>query len=160
MIPASWQTACYNFLMTNYNPNTDQSSRIGNCRLHPRALKGISLFNAHLFFEAHEELEIAWREEPDTVREVYRGILQVAVGYHHWSRKNYNGALKMFHSCRKWLAPFVPAYGGIQVAPILEDVDRLETILLSAMTGNTDIPTPDFPPIHILPTNPDGNHDG
>jgi len=105
-------------------------------------------------------LEIAWREEPDTVREVYRGILQVAVGYHHWSRKNYNGALKMFHSCRKWLAPFVPAYGGIQVAPILEDVDRLETILLSAMTGNTDIPTPDFPPIHILPTNPDGNHDG
>jgi len=35
-----------------------------NAILDPRAIKGIHLFNQKKFFAAHEELELAWRDEP------------------------------------------------------------------------------------------------
>ena len=38
--------------------------------LHPKALEGLRLFNAEKYFEAHEELELAWREEKGKIREL------------------------------------------------------------------------------------------
>ena len=47
--------------------------------LHPKAVEGLELFNRGHYFEAHEALEAAWREETHPVRELYRGILQAGV---------------------------------------------------------------------------------
>ena len=68
-----------------------------NCNgtLHVKAVEGMKLMNEKKFFEAHEELEIAWNEEKGKVRELYQGILQMAVTYLHITRGNYDGAVKV-----------------------------------------------------------------
>jgi predicted metal-dependent hydrolase len=97
---------------------------------HPMALKGITFFNAHKYFEAHEELELAWREERGAIRDLYRGILQVGLGYYHILRGNFPGARKMFMRCRGWLAPYPPACRGIDVETLRQDFTRAEVELL------------------------------
>ncbi len=53
------------------------------------ALRGLEYFNMGHYFEAHEYLEAAWKAERRKIREVYRAVLQVAVGYYHLTRGNY-----------------------------------------------------------------------
>ena len=101
-------------------------------KLHPKAIEGMILFNDGKFFEAHEELEIAWRDEKGPVRDLYRGILQVAVTYLHITRGNYNGAIKVYGRSLKWLSDWPDACRGIQVQnlrdtakAVIEEVKRL-----------------------------------
>lgn len=93
--------------------------------LHPKAIEGMKLFNTHKFFEAHEELEDAWREEKGEVRNLYRGILQVAVVYLHITRGNYDGAVKVYERCIKWLKPWPNICKGIQVEKLRNDLENV-----------------------------------
>ncbi len=99
--------------------------------LHPKALLGLQLFNSGKYFEAHEELELAWRDEPGPVREVYRGILQVGVAYYHILNRNYPGAVKMFKRAWSWLKPYPNQCRGIDLARFLTDARRVETEIIS-----------------------------
>lgn len=98
---------------------------IENCkgRLHPKAIEGLKLFNEKQFFETHEELEDAWREEKGAIRELYRGILQVAVVYLHITRGNYDGAIKVYERCIKWLKDWPDVCRGIQVGKLRNDLE-------------------------------------
>jgi len=98
--------------------------------LHPLALKGIQFYNAGDYFMAHEELELAWREERGAIRDVYRGILQVGLGYYHILRMNYPGAVKMFQRCRQWLDPFPDTCRGINLERLRSDFLLAEAALL------------------------------
>jgi uncharacterized protein len=102
------------------------------CRgpLHPEALHGLHLFNAGEYFEAHEALEIAWRDEQGPVRDLYRGILQVGVAYYHIQRGNYRGARKMFERCRQWLHPFPASCSGIDLDGLRRDFLAVEEKLI------------------------------
>jgi predicted metal-dependent hydrolase len=88
------------------------------------ALKGMVLFNERQYFEAHEELELAWKEESGPIRELYRGILQVAVAYLQINRRNFRGALKMFLRVRQWLDPLPDECLGVDVARLRADALR------------------------------------
>lgn len=98
--------------------------------LHPQALVGLELFNQGAYFEAHEALETAWREESGPTRDLYRGILQVAVAYHHILRGNYPGAIKLFQRCRQWLAPFPNTCNGINLLQFRQDFEHVEAEIL------------------------------
>jgi predicted metal-dependent hydrolase len=54
--------------------------------------EGIIFFNAGRYFEAHEAWEDMWREARGPLRFFYQGLVQAAVGLHHLSRGNLNGA--------------------------------------------------------------------
>ena len=110
-------------LIQKYARSTDPTLLTADCKGKPStlALKGIELFNRQEFFEAHEELEHAWNEEPGPARELYRGILQVAVAYLQVTRQNYNGALKMFLRMRQWLDPLPDKCRGVDVAQLRAD---------------------------------------
>jgi hypothetical protein len=110
-------------LVEKYARRVDERALADACsgELSDRALKGIALFNQHEFFEAHEELEHAWNDEPDPARELYRGILQVAVAYLQITRGNYNGAMKMFLRMRQWLDPLPDECRGVDVAQLRAD---------------------------------------
>jgi predicted metal-dependent hydrolase len=97
--------------------------------LHPKAIEGMKLFNEKKFFEAHEELETAWRAEKGEVRELYRGILQVAVFYLHITRGNYAGALKVYERSMKWLKIFPDIHFGIQVKKLRGDAENIASAL-------------------------------
>ncbi len=90
---------------------------------HPKAIEGIKLFNEGEFFEAHEELETAWREETDRVRDLYRGILQIAVTYLHITRGNYDGAVKVYGRSLKWLKSWGDVCRGIHVKKLRDDAE-------------------------------------
>jgi predicted metal-dependent hydrolase len=83
--------------------------------LDPMVIRGLDLFNSRHFFEAHEVLESAWRAEKGIIREMYRGILQVSVGYFHLQNGNYSGARKMIQRAHRWLSPFLPVCRGINL---------------------------------------------
>ena len=90
--------------------------------LHPEALHGIELFNAGEYFEAHEALETAWREEPGSIRDLYQGILQVAVTYLHIQRGNYGGAMKVSARCKLKLDKWPATCRGVDVAALRRDL--------------------------------------
>lgn len=93
------------------------------------AERGLELFNQREYFEAHEALELAWREETGPIRELYRGILQIAVAYYHIQRGNYRGASKMFLRSRTWLNPFPGQCRGVDLTGFRSDFSRVEEML-------------------------------
>ena len=110
-------------LIQQYARVFDYAGLQADCSGRPSALalKGMALFNQRQYFEAHEELELAWKEETGPIRELYRGILQVAVAYLQINRRNFRGALKMFLRVRQWLDPLPNACLGVDVARLRAD---------------------------------------
>lgn len=53
------------------------------------------LLDAGRPFAAHEVLEAAWKNSPDTERELWRGLAQLAVGLTHVQRGNARGAVAL-----------------------------------------------------------------
>src|SRR6185369_1071221 len=116
----------YTLLMTEF------INDLCNAPLHPQAAEGLRLFNAGEYFEAHEALEDAWNAETSEVRNLYRGILQIAVTYLHVTRGNYNGAVKVYGRSQKWLKDWADVCRGINVeklrhdaAAVMQEVQRL-----------------------------------
>ncbi|HEX2499053.1 MAG TPA: DUF309 domain-containing protein, partial [Actinomycetes bacterium] len=46
-------------------------------------------------FQAHEVLEVAWKAAPDSERDLWRGLAQLAVGLTHAQRGNLVGAARL-----------------------------------------------------------------
>ncbi|MFV1950250.1 MAG: DUF309 domain-containing protein [Anaerolineales bacterium] len=97
--------------------------------IHPRARRGIELFNKGEYFEAHEELEGAWLETQPPERDLYQGILQIGLAYYHISRGNYGGALKMFHRGQLKLENLSVSMMGINISQFIEDASIVESNL-------------------------------
>ena len=81
------------------------------------------LFNDGRYFEAHEELEAAWREERGKVRELYQGILEAAVTYLHIRRGNYDGAIKVYGRSMRWLESWPEICRGADVGQLRRDLN-------------------------------------
>jgi len=106
---------------------TDSVDNPCNAPLHPQAAEGLRLFNAGEYFEAHEALEYAWKEEKGEVRELYRGILQIGVVYLHVTRRNYNGAVKVYSRSQRWLKDWPEICRGIEVGKLRRDAEAVIT---------------------------------
>ena len=106
---------------------TISSNDLCNAPLHPQAAEGLRLFNAGHYFEAHEALEDAWNAEPGKVRELYRGILQIAVVYLHITRGNYAGAIKVYGRSQRWMKDWPDVCRGIQVDELRRNVENVMT---------------------------------
>lgn len=102
---------------------TDSLIDLCNDPLHPQAAEGLRLFNAGKYFESHEALEAAWNEETGPVRDLYRGILQIAVVYLHITRRNYNGAVKVYGRSQKWLKEWPAICRGIHVEELRRNAE-------------------------------------
>jgi uncharacterized protein len=122
---------------SNDVPQVERAASPVDCNtpLPSDAIQGLEYFNAGKYFEAHEELETAWRREKGPIRELYRGILQVAVAYYHIQRGNYTGGLKMFRRCRQRLDPFPDECCGVNLARLRQDFERVERQVLALEPG-------------------------
>ena len=81
----------------------------------PRFLEGVNHFNAGEFFEAHEVWEDLWMECPAAERRFVQALIQAAVAVYHLARQ-LRGARRLFHSGRRYMEPYRPAYMGLDVA--------------------------------------------
>ena len=96
-----------------------------NAPLPPHAVEGFRLFNAGRYFEAHEALEDAWKQETGRVRDLYRGILQIAVVYLHITRGNYPGAVKVYARSQKWLRDWSLVCRGVHIDDLKRNAENV-----------------------------------
>ena len=85
--------------------------------------KGIELFDAGLYWEAHEAWEEAWtpdRHGPD--RGFWKGLIQVAAGSLHYTRHNRRGAINKWRGGLDYLEPYRPAHHGVDLEPLVAAV--------------------------------------
>ncbi len=87
----------------------------------PGLLAGIAQFNAGEYWACHETLEDLWRPEPDHIRYLYQGLLQVGVGFYHLRRGNYRGAVNKLAGGLAYLAPSAPECMGVNVARLRDE---------------------------------------
>jgi hypothetical protein len=95
------------------------------------ALRGIEEFNQGAYYSCHDDLEEAWRQEDGLGRDLYRGILQVAIAYYQIERGNFRGAQKMLLRMRQWLSPLPAECQGVNVEKLLADATAVQNLLTS-----------------------------
>jgi predicted metal-dependent hydrolase len=74
----------------------------------PELQRGIALFNAGEYFEAHEVLEAAWMQAAPADRFFLQSVIHMAVAWHHARRRNLPGALRQVDKGLKKLAGYLP----------------------------------------------------
>ena len=112
-------------------------------------LRGIEEFNRGEFFEQHETLEAIWIKEPDPVRYLYQGILQVGVGFYHWRRGNWRGAVAKLRQGLEKLESYRPSCMTIDVERLITDTTSLKQEL--ERRGAADLlpfPAAGLPQVH------------
>ena len=124
---------------TIFQPDSNQL--LCDCRqpLPTLVVQGLQVFNTGDYFEAHELLETAWRNEPRPIRELYRGILQVGVGFYHIQRENFSGAHKLFQRALGWLSPFPSICQGVNVEKTRLQTLKIDSFLISTLPNPSKV---------------------
>lgn len=105
----------------------------------PGYARGVALFNAGHFFDAHEALEDVWREAEGAEKHFLQAVIQIAVGLHHYSTGNRVGARSLLARGGKKLARYPRDYHGLDVARLRRAVVGWEKALAA------DKPAPPLP---------------
>ncbi len=63
-------------------------------------------FNTGRYFECHETIEEIWQEEQGEVRDLYKGLIQIAAAFVHISRGNFIGANRLLQTGPGYLSPY------------------------------------------------------
>lgn len=109
--------------------------------------RGLELFNRGLYWEAHEAWEEAWtpdRHGPD--RGFYKGLIQVAAGCLHYTRRNRRGTVNKWRSGADFLRAYPASHHGVAVGKLVIAVDEM----LAAMEAEP------WPALELPKINPAG----
>lgn len=60
-------------------------------------------------------LEQVWLGTSDGSKDFYKGLIQAAVAFYHWSKGNLPGALTLARSASRYLARYRPAFLDVDV---------------------------------------------
>jgi uncharacterized protein len=77
---------------------------------------GLEHIRAGRFFEAHEELEIAWRAAAPEERDFYQGLVHVAVAWYQHGRGKPVATRRQLEKALRRLEAFEPEHRGVEVA--------------------------------------------
>ena len=98
---------------------------------------GLELMRRGAFFEAHEELELAWRDASAEERDFYQGLVHVTVAWYQAGRGRPVACASQLGKAQRRLAAFAPEHRGVDVASVLAQV---ETATESVGAGRHDLP--------------------
>lgn len=103
---------------------------------------GRTLWNDQRFFEAHECLEAVWHAAPRHDRDLWQGVIQIAVAHVHRQRGNPTGAIQLYGRASQHLARYPNVWRGVAVA----DLCSYATAATAALHDGTRPPAaPVFP---------------
>lgn len=89
--------------------------------------RGIELFDAGEYFACHETFEEVWRSTDPQPRDLWQGLIQVAVGLHHaLDRGRPEVGRRVLAKGRRRLAGLPSPCAGIDVAALLAAVGKWE----------------------------------
>jgi hypothetical protein len=103
-----------------------------------RLARGIDLFNAGDYEDAHEEFEMLWLSTQGPNSDFYKGLVQASIALHHYQRGNAEGAAKLYSTHRRYLAGYLPTHRGIDVRSLLDEMQRF---LHPMVRGGAEAPT-------------------
>jgi uncharacterized protein len=84
--------------------------------------RGLELMRRGEFFEAHEELELAWRVAPVDERDFFQGLVHVTVAWYQAGRGRPVACASQLGKAQRRLAAFSPEHRGVDVASVLAQV--------------------------------------
>jgi uncharacterized protein len=88
-----------------------------------RYLAYLSYFNVERdYFECHEVMEELWLEYGRSP--LLQGLLQAAVGLHHWDNGNRSGAVKLMTAAQEKLSVYADEVLGLDLARLRLDLDQ------------------------------------
>src|SRR3954471_7837073 len=85
---------------------------------------GITLFNEHEFFDAHEVWEDIWHMAYGTKFEFYQGMIQCAVALEHYRRSNPRGVVSLYRSYSGHFKDVPALFMGLDVRDFLSRMRR------------------------------------
>jgi predicted metal-dependent hydrolase len=85
--------------------------------------RGLEAIRAARYFEAHEELEVAWRAAPIEERDFFQGLVHVAVAWYQAGRGRPVATASQLEKASRRLSPYAPAHRGVDVADVLAQVE-------------------------------------
>jgi len=89
------------------------------------------------FFEAHEELELAWRAAAAAERDFYQGLVHVTVAWYQAGRGRPVACASQLEKARRRLAAYVPSHRSVDVAGVLRQVEAASKLVAG---GSLDLP--------------------
>ena len=84
-----------------------------------RIAAGLALVREGRGFDAHELFEELWRAADPPERDLYQGLVHVAVATYQDGRGNEVGRTRQLEKALRRLAPYAPAYAGVDVDELL-----------------------------------------
>lgn len=108
---------------------------------------GFDLFNRGERFEAHEEWEAIWLDEPKghPNRLFLQGLIQVAAAFHLIDLGFPKASYRLFRSARRKLIPYTPSYKGVDVAALLPHLERWQRRMAAVVEGSAAPEARHFP---------------
>ena len=100
---------------------------------------GLALIRAGSYFEAHEELELAWRAAEPEERDFFQGLVHVAVAWYQAGRGRRVGAARQLEKASRRLAAYAPSHRDVNVASVLAQVERAHATVAA---GSLELPPP------------------
>ena len=101
--------------------------------------RGLELIRAGAYFEAHEELEDAWRAAEPAERDFLQGLVHVAVAWYQAGRGRRIGCERQLEKAARRLRPYAPHHRDLNVAVLLDSVAKARSI---AAGGHLELPPP------------------
>ena len=90
---------------------------------------GLRLMRAGSYFEAHEELELAWRAAEPSERDFFQGLVHVTVAWYQAGRGRRVGTERQLEKAARRLGPYAPSHRGVDVASVLAQVERARAVV-------------------------------
>jgi len=101
--------------------------------------RGLEEIRVGRYFEAHEELEQAWRAAEAEERDFFQGLVHVAVAWYQAGRGRPIATARQLEKAARRLGPFAPVHRGVDVAGVLEQVDAAQARVAE---GSLDLDPP------------------
>ena len=103
---------------------------------------GIELFNAGRFYDAHEAWEAIWRSTTPEPRDLFQGLIQLAVGLYHYLERDKPGpASRVLARGRRRLEGLGVASREVDLDQLIAAARRWETWLATAEGEPPPVPT-------------------
>ena len=91
--------------------------------------RGLELIRAGRYFEAHEELELAWRASAPSERDFFQGLVHVAVAWYQAGRGRRPGCERQLEKAARRLAPYAQSHRDVDVTAVLAQVEAARTVV-------------------------------
>ena len=101
--------------------------------------RGLQAICERRYFEAHEQLEEAWRAASAEERDFFQGLVHVAVAWYQAGRGRPVATARQLEKAARRLGPFAPTHRGVDVEAVLAQVAKARACVAE---GSLDLDPP------------------